>query len=367
MSLRPRSKGKPLPSQANVCNRLQKPTAIDKLHDIQEILRHIDPPLEPFKRSIMFEMWGTSTSWGKRWGFLSLNDLARRCAMSKAKVATTVAELVMLGLLAKRRTPDKTGYMINYEVIEAMAMGKKGADMLARKRTRLAEGSPSVLVHDVDSPSLLSGREYLPVIKGTANKEANRPAAGLAPEEEDPQADTTQAMEDYARRHWTKTGAKSLFVTWRSAWERSPHYRFAGVGCPPWSRKEQGQAGHLMKAWPGTTWEFHEFLDWAVDDWQSIMRDWGGTRKPRLPTIAYLLAAKSTFFGKWAALKVDGFAGDGTNDRVERLMVEGVSEYDAVVADHRIRNPEQPAAEKVGPGSITTKELKPRKKRRLHG
>ena len=52
---------------------------MDKLHDIQEIIRHVEPPLEPFKFTVMARMWDASTSWGKRWGFLSLDDLARRC------------------------------------------------------------------------------------------------------------------------------------------------------------------------------------------------------------------------------------------------------------------------------------------------
>ena len=76
------------------CKRLQKPSAVDKLHDIQEIIRHVRPRLEPFKRSVMIEVWDASTSWGRRWGHLSLNDLAHRCVMSRAKVATTITELV---------------------------------------------------------------------------------------------------------------------------------------------------------------------------------------------------------------------------------------------------------------------------------
>ncbi len=74
----------------------------------------IRPRLDPFHMVIMFQMWNTSTSWSKDWSYLSLNDLAERCVMSRRKVMTTLNGLVELGLLTKRRTPDKTGYMINY-------------------------------------------------------------------------------------------------------------------------------------------------------------------------------------------------------------------------------------------------------------
>ena len=64
-------------SKARVCSRLLKPSAVDKLHHIQEVVRHVEPPLEPFKFTVMAHVWDASTSWGKRWGFLSLKDLAR--------------------------------------------------------------------------------------------------------------------------------------------------------------------------------------------------------------------------------------------------------------------------------------------------
>ncbi len=330
MSSRPDRTGYSRSSQGENCKRLQKLSAVDKLHRIQEVVRHVEPPLEPFKFTVMVHVWDASTSWGKRWGFLSLNDLAERCVMSKRKVMTTLIELVELDLLTRRVTHDKNGYRVNYEVIEAMAMGRKGADMLARK----GSGSASVLGHDVHSTRAPGALQYLPLSKATTSQIADRSVGdtGAVDSKEDSQAqDSTQAaLDDYARRHWHKAGAKHYRVTWESAWHRAGYSKFAGVGCPAWSRKAEGQASALRKKFPGTTYEFHEFLNWVVGDWQRAMDGWGGLGKPPLPVIAYLLAARDKFFGLWAAKKVDGFANDRTKDIVERMQAEGMPEAEAL-------------------------------------
>ncbi len=356
MSSRPTSMGYARSSQGNNCKRLQKPSAVDKLHDIQEIIRRIRPRLEPFKRSVMIEVADTSTSWGKRWGFLSLNDLAHRCVMSRAKVATTITELVELGLLSKRATYAKNGYRVNYEVIEAMAMGRKGADMLARRRAELEAGSPSVLVHDVDSPSPSGGPQESTLSKDNTSKLAG-PAAGASTPEDSQVKDTGQAREDFARRHWSKAGAKHYRITWESAWHRAPYSKFAGAGCSPWTRKAEGQASHLRKAWPGTTEEFHEFLNWVVFDWQNVMDGWGGSRKPSLPVVGYVLAARNKFFDLWNAAKVDGFTRDRTNDPAERMQARGMDETEAIGR----------ASGDIRPGEdIRNKPIQPARKRWIY-
>ncbi len=354
MSSRPASTGYARSSQGNNCKRLQKPSAVDKLHDIQEIIRHVRPRLEPFKFTVMAQVWDTSTSWGKRWGYLSLADLAHRCVMSRRKVMTTLAELVELDLLSKRATHGKNGYRVNYGVIEAMAMGSKGADMLARRKAELSASSPSVLGHDVHSPRAPGAPQESTLSKDNTIHVADlRPAT---PSPEDSQPDS-QAREDYARRHWKKAGAKHYRVTWEAAWERAGYSRFAGVGCPPWTRKAEGQAGHLRKAFTGTTEEFHEFLNWLVFDWQAIMKGWGGSRKPPLPVIAYVLAARDKYFGLWGATKIEGFADDRTNDAAERMRAEGMDETEAIGR----------ASGDIRPGEdIRNKPIQPARKRWIY-
>ena len=155
-------------------------------------------------------------------------------------------------------------------------------------------------------------------------------------------------------------------MTWQSAWNRSG-YAIAGVGCPAWSRKEDGQAGQLRKAFPGTTEEFHAFLNWVVGEWQTIMDGWGGQNRPSLPVVGYVLAARPRFFDIWAADKVEAFANDRSNDRVERLRARGMPEADAIITDAEIRERDRqpaPTHAPVGQSEMVTMQLKPRRKKK---
>ena len=78
-------------------------------------------------------------------------DLAGRWRPSRASVVELQSIAAML-VSDRESSPHPAACRINYGVIEAMALGKKGVDMLARK----GSGSASVLVHSVHSTSALS-------------------------------------------------------------------------------------------------------------------------------------------------------------------------------------------------------------------
>jgi hypothetical protein len=151
---------------------------------------------------------------------------------------------------------------------------------------------------------------------------SNSPAASALPSSvETVTAKATRRTNERPATAKQKMNPGAIEETFRAAFEEAFH-DYPDAIFVPWTPKERAIVNNaLIKKWPGSPEELHDYVRWAVTHWSGIMChrfSWMKRDRPEVPTLSFLIAQQKNFLQAHTSYRTDCWI-NSIKDQEERM------------------------------------------------